>query len=78
MVVTCLPSVADMGSVHDRTARPSRCTVQAPQAAMPQPYFVPVRPSCSRSTQRSGISGSTSKACGVPLTVVVMAIPVLS
>jgi hypothetical protein len=31
-----------------------RTEVQAPHCAMPQPNFVPVIPSMSRSTQRSG------------------------
>jgi hypothetical protein len=35
-------------------------TVQAPQSAMPQPNFVPVMPSTSRSTQSSGVSPATS------------------
>ena len=33
--------------MHERTASPSRCTVHAPQAPMPQPNFVPVMPSMS-------------------------------
>ncbi len=78
IVVTLLPSAAEIGSTHERTARPSRCTVQAPQAAMPQPYLVPVRPSVSRIAHRSGISGSTFRVWGVPLTVIVMATEVLS
>ena len=45
------------------------CTVHAPHWAMPHPYFVPVRPSCSRSTQSSGVLGSTSTCCCLPLTV---------
>src|SRR4051795_172064 len=38
--------------MHERTASRSRSTVQAPHAAWPQPYFVPVRSSSSRSTDR--------------------------
>ena len=53
---------------------PSTCTVQAPQAATPQPNLVPVSPSVSRSAQRSGVSGSRSSAWTLPLTVTVMAI----
>ena len=34
---------------------PSTCTVQAPQAAMPQPNFGPVMPARSRSAHNSGI-----------------------
>src|SRR4051794_33296236 len=47
-------------------------TVQAPQRAMPQPNFVPVRPSSSRNTQRSGVSGETSIAWRTPLTWIVI------
>src|SRR4051812_37192287 len=36
---------------------------------MPQPYFVPVMPSCSRITHSSGVSGSTSTVWTVPLTL---------
>ena len=73
IVVTFLPAAAETGSVHERTARPSRWTVQAPHAEMPQPNLVPVRPSVSRIAQRSGMSGSTSSACSLPLTVSAMA-----
>src|SRR5436190_15896280 len=34
---------------------------------MPQPYFVPVRPTCSRITHKSGVFGSTSTCCALPL-----------
>src|SRR6478609_4478769 len=30
--------------IHERTASPLICTVQAPHSAMPQPNFVPVMP----------------------------------
>jgi len=43
--------------------------VQAPHWAMPQPSLVPVRPSRSRSTQRSGMSGRASTARAFPFTV---------
>src|SRR5438067_183131 len=58
-----------MGSTQVRVATPSRCTVHAPHWAMPQPNLVPVRPSVSRSTQRSGVSGATSTVSRLPLTV---------
>jgi hypothetical protein len=32
----------------------------APQSAMPQPNFVPVKPSTSRNTHKRGVSPSTS------------------
>src|SRR4030042_5835494 len=35
---------------------------------MPHPYFVPVSPSASRMTQRSGVSGRTSTSYFFPLT----------
>jgi hypothetical protein len=35
-------------TVHDFTAAPFRCTVQAPQSVVSQPTCVPVRPSTSR------------------------------
>src|SRR6202022_3370128 len=35
-------SIRDTGTTHDRVATPARCTVQAPQEAIPQPYLVPV------------------------------------
>src|SRR5262245_43778100 len=61
------------GVTQDRTARPSRCTVQAPQRAMPQPNLVPVRPRTSRRTHKSGVSWSTSTSCSAPLTLKVIA-----
>src|SRR5262249_34431161 len=51
------------------TGAPSTWSVQAPHRAMPQPNFVPVNPSCSRTTQRSGVSGSASTRRSFPLTL---------
>src|ERR1700726_4421002 len=45
---------------QERAGAPSTCTVQAPHSAMPQPNFVPVMPSTSRSTHSKGVSPSTS------------------
>ena len=39
---------------QDFLGSPSTSTVQAPQISMPQPYFVPVSPSTSRSVHSSG------------------------
>ena len=61
------------GVTQERVATPSTCTVQAPQSATPQPNFVPVMPSTSRNTQRSGVSPSTSTLCLLPLTSMVKA-----
>src|SRR5713226_3874919 len=69
MVVTSLPAARDTGATHDRTARPSRCTVQAPHWAMPHPNFTPVMPSRSRSAQRSGMSSGASTSRTSPLTL---------
>src|SRR5215468_2462855 len=52
---------------HERTTAPSMCTEQAPHCATPQPYLVPVRPTCSRMTQSSGVSGSTCTSRTRPL-----------
>src|SRR5215831_8304524 len=56
--------------MHERVATPSMCTVQAPHWAMPQPNFVPVMPSTSRSTHSSGVSPSTSTDLTAPLTLI--------
>src|ERR1043166_7393240 len=69
MVVTFLPAAADSGVTQERTAAPSRCTVQAPHWAMPQPNFVPVMRSESRSTHKRGVSGAAATSRVVPLTV---------
>src|SRR5262245_25960594 len=58
-IVVISPPTSPTRSEQDRTATPSTCTVQAPHTAIPQPYFGPVNPSSSRSTQSSGMSSST-------------------
>src|SRR5690348_18313596 len=68
MVVIALPSAADTVVTQERTALPSISTVQAPHWAMPQPYLVPVRPSVSRSTHKSGVRGSAFACNDFPLT----------
>src|SRR5438105_15816806 len=67
MVVIFLPCAAEIGVTHERDGVPSRCTVQAPQSAMPHPNFVPVSPSSSRSTQSRGVSADTSRLTILPL-----------
>ncbi len=61
-MVTMRSSAATLptGTEHERRSSPLMCTEQAPHCAMPQPYLVPVRPTCSRSTHSSGVSGSTA------------------
>src|SRR5712691_12625300 len=68
MVVTFLPAAADRGVEQERTGSPSRCTVQAPHWAMPQPNFVPVMRSESRSTHKRGVPGAASTSRVLPLT----------
>src|SRR5215204_2915525 len=69
MVVICLPDASASVTPQERVATPSTCTVQAPHWAMPQPYLVPVRPTCSRMTHNSGVLGSAFTSCTVPLIV---------
>src|SRR5215470_10808440 len=69
MVVIFACATADTGTEQERTASPSTCTVHAPHCATPQPYFVPVRPTCSRITQSRGVVGSTSTSWDLPLMV---------
>jgi hypothetical protein len=68
MVVTSRPAALETGVMQERTAAPSRCTVQAPQAPTPQPNFVPVSWKVSRRTQSSGVSGSMSTMRARPFT----------
>src|SRR5476649_2459204 len=72
MVVIAAPSTRLTGVMHDRVARPSTCTVQAPHIPMPQPNLVPVRLAVSRITHSSGVSSGTSADIGLPLSVKVV------
>ena len=69
MVVTFFPAAAETGMLQERTGAPSRCTVQAPHWAMPQPNLVPVSPSSSRITHNSGVSADCSDFTALPFTV---------
>src|SRR5437868_13505265 len=55
------------GTEHERITSPLMCTEQAPHCATPQPYLVPVSPTCSRMTQSRGVSASTSTSRVLPL-----------
>ena len=55
------------GIEQERWTSPLICTEQAPHCAAPQPYLVPVRPACSRSTHNSGVSSSTVMSRVLPL-----------
>src|SRR5215831_11714515 len=59
--------IALTGIEQERTTLPFRCTEQAPHWATPQPYFVPVSPTCSRMTHNSGVPGSTCTSRVLPL-----------
>src|SRR5262249_46404200 len=69
MVVTFARPTVETGTWQERVASPFTCTVHAPHDATPQPYFVPVSPSASRSTHSSGVSAGASATNGIPLTV---------
>src|SRR3977135_820223 len=55
------------GIEHERCTSPLICTEQAPHCATPQPYLVPVRPTCSRMTHKSGGSASASTSRALPV-----------
>src|ERR1700758_5548244 len=67
MVVIEWPTAAPTGITQDRLGLPSKCTVQAPQSATPQPNLVPFMPRRSRKTHSSGISVGASTVCDLPL-----------
>jgi hypothetical protein len=69
MVLMSAPFSSDTSTWQERVSVPPRCTEQAPHCPIPQPYFVPLRSSTSRSTHRSGVSGATSTVVGFPLTL---------
>src|SRR6185295_11224893 len=69
MVVIFLPRASPTVVWQERTALPSRWTVQAPQRPEPHPYLVPVSLRCSRTTQSSAVSGSASTFTVLPLIV---------
>src|SRR5947199_154582 len=72
MVVTRLPSTTCIRVTQDRMAWPSRCTVQEPHIAIPQPYFVPVSLSFSRSTHSNVSSGCAATSICPPLSMKIM------
>src|SRR5437016_2133914 len=55
------------GRTQERTSSSLMCTEQAPHCATPQPYLVPVRPTCSRITHSSGVSASAVTSRTLPL-----------
>src|ERR1700756_863980 len=69
MVTSDLPASAGASSVQLFTARPSRCTTQAPHWLVSQPICVPVRLSVSRSSSVTSVAGSTSTVTGLALSM---------
>src|SRR5260370_37356339 len=68
-VVIAFPTVRPAGFWHDLVLRPAISTVHAAQYPIPQPYFVPCRPSTSRSTHKSGLAAKrSSTSTSAPLT----------
>src|SRR3954462_15244841 len=67
VTILSLAFTALSGTEQERCTSPLRCTEQAPHCATPQPYFVPVRPTCSRITHSSGVSSSTFTSRTLPL-----------
>src|ERR1043166_5319064 len=76
-------TILSVGFTSERRIEQARCTSplmwteQAPHWAMPQPNFVPVSPTCSRITHRSGMSGSACTSRILPL-MLSLAMSVLS
>ena len=66
IVVTLRPAAACTGVTQALVGLPSKCTVQAPHCAIPQPNLVPVNLSSSRNTHRSGVSGALALLAGIP------------
>ena len=62
------PAACTASRRQDRTALPSRSTVQAPHTPCSQPRWVPVSPSPSRSRSASVVRPLTSPSQGRPLT----------
>src|ERR1019366_2503195 len=68
MVIIGAAPTSPTWTEHERSGSPPRNTIHAPHCAIPQPNFVPVRPSSSRSTQSKGVSASTSTSYFLPFT----------
>src|SRR5688572_19424050 len=78
MVVIAALAACETGKEQERTARPRRCTVQAPHWAIPQPNFVPFKLRTSLMTHKRGVSAGTSTVVVFPFTFRVKGISVNS
>src|SRR5258708_21395944 len=76
VTILSLALTAESGTEQERITSPLMCTEHAPHCATPQPYLVPVSPTCSRITQSRGVSLSTSTSRTLPL-MLSFAIPLL-
>src|SRR5215831_7049736 len=71
-VVISTSVIVPTGVTQDRSVRPWASTVQAPHWPSPQPNLGPRRLRSSLSTYSSGVVGSVSTVCALPLTVSTM------
>src|SRR5690242_276284 len=69
MVVTFLPATPDRGVTQERRGTPSRCTVQAPHCASPQPKCGLLWPRSLRMAYSRGMFGSPSTETAWPSSV---------
>src|SRR5690348_5788437 len=69
MVVTFLPATPDRGVTQERRGTPSRCTVQAPHCASPQPKWGLLWPRSLRMAYSRGMFGSPSTETAWPSSV---------
>src|SRR5438034_11233491 len=68
MVTIRSPALTALSGIeHERRISPLMCTEHAPHCATPHPYLVPVSPTCSRMTHKSGVSASTTTSWTLPL-----------
>src|SRR5262245_34795847 len=67
MVVTVAPSFMIASVKHELMRLPSTRTVHAPHWPWSQPFFVPVRSSCSRRASSRVVHGATLNVVGAPL-----------
>jgi hypothetical protein len=68
-VVTSAPSFMTARVMQELMRVPLTRTVQAPHCPWSHPFFVPVRPRCSRRASSRVVHGSTSSTFSAPLTV---------
>ena len=68
IVTSSAPSCATASARQALARRPSSNTVHAPHCPWSQPFFAPVRPSCSRRRSRSDMRVSSSSECSSPFT----------